>query len=867
MFFNYQFDQEGFKVDDHYNNAASLIHDMLSNKHKQLTIVGAGDQKTQANKYSYLDIVFKGKKEFEPEFFIDQLKTEVPNSDFVIYPDNGVNKYHFIVPFDQALDYQTVNKKVLPPMRTFLANKLGSAGNVMKRQTVLAGLKINVEQIPDETIYETADDHDPLPYPVNDFIEDETHSIQVNQQSPEMVLDMLRAYLEETANTLDYGNSLTRLLTSVARSDFDPEPFLSLIQGFTKQDVRARFRSVKDGHYKAPDLAQYYVMSASDKRSELGVFLQKHTGLVPDQDAELDEVFRLLLKTFQWGIDRTLDGIGNYSDALLIFNPRFGYWINDRNTVKNLVQTIKPYATDMDVDRIRDQLTTYCKNNNLKIDPYSGSRFLLFNNGVYDVVNKQMLSLDSDYVKQLQFTEKAHIDHSFDPEAPLVKAPGHRAFDGGDWSPEDFISGYAGNDPELRRYLLFLLSLQLFSGHNFGVTVDIQGTSGWGKTTLSVPLKRLHKYNHAMVFSELNKNFPFTSYHPETGLVWLRECNMGSNTLSDAGTALYDTLCDETARFSVKGKGDLSVSHPPTVYVDGTSLIHADDLSSGPSRRTLPYCLPDGINDVPAHPRMDNNGKPMTLRNQIFSNHINEDLSLDTTISYLLAEMVKAYRETVDLSTADDLKINLSRSAKSNGLKLPDKVEVWRKRFVASSNEITDWFESDINPCLSLDRQGTLMHTTLAYAFYKEYYRAVFGEEGSYTRNMISKEKFEKLLDDQYRGHHFNIVPAGKYYKNYSNLKKRVSNLKATHFNVDDFQNLGDGKIPKEFASDKPTAYPFRSACTGWYYIQLSDKEIERRRKERAEREKQQRADEQAEQEEFDRQLAEYTENPINFKD
>lgn len=870
MFFNFKFDQGEFTSSDRYNNVAALIRDMLANKHKQLVVIGAGNKKTQANQYSFVDIIFKGKaKEFEPDFFIEQLKMEVPDSDFVIYPDNGANKYHFIVPFDQPLNYQVVSKNVMPPLQTFLRNKLGSSGSVLKKQTIMAGLKLNLDQIPDEVIYETATDRDPLPYPVNDLIEDESHDLKVNENSAEDMLTSLKAYLEEAGNTLSYGNSLTRLLVSVARSKFDPEPFLSLIQGFTTQDVRSIFKSVanKRSSYSAPNLSQYYVLSPSDREAELGVFLQKHTGVIPDEEAELDQVFRLLLQTFQWGIDTTLSGSIGYSDALLIFNPRFGYWINDRNTVKNLVQTVKPYATDMDVDRVRDQLTTYCKNNNLKIDPYSGSRFILFDNCVFDIVNENTLSLDSDYVKQLKFTEQAHITQDYVPNAPLVKIPGHRAFDGGDWSPEDFISGYAGNDPEKRDYLLFCLALSLFSGHNFGVTIDIQGTSGWGKTTLSEPLKAMHNYCHSMVFSKLNETFPFTSYHPETGLIWMRECNTNSNKLSDSGTALYDSLCDENARFNVKGKGDLTIAHPPTAYVDGVSLIHADDVSTGPARRTLPYCLPSKIMDVPDNPRYDKNGQPMTLRHQIFSNHITADLRRKSTIQYFISEMIKAYRKIVDLNVVDDLKINLNASSQASGIKLPAIVGQWRKKFVASSNEIHDWFESDILPCLSLSAQGTLLHKTMLFKMYNEWRRAVCDERSMYRKNDITLNKFESLLDDLYREFDLTKVPAGKYYKNYTNRKKRVSNLKSTGFLVKDFQEYADGQIPKEFLGDKPTAFPFRSACTGWYWLKWDDAELERRQKQYAKREQTRKQEEKAEQEAYQRKLENYQEPEMHFQD
>lgn len=815
MFINYQINQQTPQVDNQHINIGELIESYFKQHYNDLSINGVGENANLTGKIGYLKLDFKAKKGFEPAEFMQKLANTYSTTDFYLYvPEN--DKYRLIVALEQGFDLNELKQlKAQENLINLISNVLGDGGRILKKQTLDIDLKLSPLTQREYQFWETSTQHRALilKNPVT------------TQRSHNELYDMLQAYLNETADTLSYGQSLSRLLSSLAKSKItDTDSFLELIQQYTDQNVRELFTKLKIKPLKhTPPLEQYCVLSAKQRQLSLGDFLLRFTKITPNPEMELDVVIGLLKRTFMWGI---ASDSPSFLDGLLVFDPRIGYWVNDPDLLVNLVDTLRPLSSRQDIQRVHDQLATDANNNLKMIDAYSGSRYLLFNNCVLDVVNNQTLSLDSDFVKQLHFTERTHLNVDYVKDAPLPQIKNERVADDdgnghlGTWNVEDFISAYANNDSRLRQYLLFCLSLSLFSGHNFGVTIDIQGSSGWGKTTLFEILNKLHKHSSLIPFTAINSQFPFTNYHHETGVIWLKECNTNDNELTAQGTSLYDSLCDGQVRFEIKGKNDVFLNNPPTVYVDGTALIKADDISTGPARRTLPVLLPENIDSIPQNARLNQNtNEKLSLRDQLYAASIIEDLHRDDVLQYLVDQMIKAYQATVDVNFMNDLKINLASKSVLKQLDLPSEVGVWRKKFIAESNDISDWFVSNILPCIVKTKdlgQATLFHNQYLYAMYQVYYRQNNPTDRN-LRNIMPLAKFSKLVNQSLNEANLVATEVGSTYNRYTKKRKRVANFSKANFNIKRYRD--NNELPVDYQDDTKLPYPFRKATDGWYAI------------------------------------------------
>lgn len=815
MFINYQINQQNIQIDDRYPNVGALISLYFEKHLNSLTINGVGNDANLTGKIGFLKLDFKAKKDFEPENFVQKLANTYSTTDFYLYvPENG--HYRLVVALDEAFNLDELKQlKAQENLINLISNTLGDQGRILKKQSLDADLMLSALTQKDYAFWQTSQQHRALALknPVT------------TQRSHNELYDMLKKYLDETANTLSYGKSLARLLSSLAKSKVqDRDAFIELIQNYTDVNVQALFDELKIKPLRhVPPLEQYCILSTKQRRLSLGDFLLRFTKATPDPEMELNMVIALLKRTFMWGI---ANDSPSFLDGLLVFDPRIGYWVNDPDLLVNLVDTLRPLSSRQDIQRVHDQLATDANNNLKTIKAYNGSRYLLFNNCVLDVVNNQELSLDSDWVKQLHFTERTHLNVDYIKDAPLPQIENERVADDdgnghlGTWNVEDFISAYSNNDPKLRQYLLFCLSLSLFSGHNFGVTIDIQGSSGWGKTTLFEILNKLHKHSSLIPFTAINSQFPFTNYHNETGVIWLKECNTNDNELTPQGTSLYDSLCDGQVRFEIKGKNDVFLNDPPTVYVDGTALIKADDISTGPARRTLPFILPDNIDSIPENARLNQNtNEPLSLRDQLYAASIIEDLHRDDVTQYLVDQMVKAYQATVDRNFMNDLKINLASKSVLKQLDLPNNVNVWRKKFIAESNDISDWFVSSILPCIVKTNdveQATLFQDQYLYALYQVYYRQNNPTDRN-LRKIIPLAKFSKLVSQSLTEANLNTVEVGSTYNRYAKKRKRVANFNKANFAIQKYREAND--VPHDYQDETNLPYPFKKATDGWYAV------------------------------------------------
>lgn len=806
------------------------------------------DPTIKGNEYNLIPLTFQAKKDFDPDKFITDLHDNLPGCDFLMYlVKNGT--YTVVFQIDRPLTEKTMTSKsnnglsLVDDLKNVISNL--NPDTVKVRRSFKPVIDLNAGSYiassnEQQTYWKTTKD--------NQFDAWKLPNLDTDTESESNLVKRIKKYLNETLITFTYPNVLKRFLLSLkvalkskknALNQQGKDQILTHLQLLCKDHQDPKIREIGKTVFSQFDklktnvrsqdyvnLSKFYVLSPRERSQTLGKLLLTRSEITPSDEIEKDQIFNLLWHYFDWAIDATAD---DQIEGLLVFDPRNGYWVNanESNELVFLVNSVRHLSTRREVQDIADSLATKAYNNQQIIKPHHSSRYLLFANGVLDVKTLALLPLDSEYVKSLNFTERSRINldwKGIDFACPeLCSDTVKRAKDGGVWTPEMFISAYGENDPEKRRYFLFCLSLGLFSGHNFGVNVNFKGGSGWGKTTLFEIYRSLFKTTTQIVFSQINEQFPFTSYKQSNSVIWLKECNTGQNTLnSEYGTPLYDSLCDSVTHFQSKHNGDIIVENAPQVFVDGLSLIHADDLQTGPARRTLPYILSDVIDRIPENYYRDINGNPMTLRDQLYCSDINSALNNPDVLRYMVAQMVKAYRETIDLSMIENFKINLVNH--NNHIKFPAIVDDWRKEFISSGNDLENWFSEAIKPNLFVDEsKPTLLHDDMLYSLY----RAWYAQKNKYDirgTGAINEERFKRLLNDCWINNNFNTEPTGSYGKGkngknkYKAKHKKVSSFTSRALNFDCDEFIADNQLPAEY-QDGNLGYPFNKNVAGWYNV------------------------------------------------
>lgn len=528
----------------------------------------------------------------------------------------------------------------------------------------------------------------------------------------------------------------------------------------------------------------------------------------PDSKLKLDIVAQTITRNFT---PYLLNAEGDDLNNLVIYDPLQGFWVHDPDIFMRLLQAMRPASGKQDNEKIMLTMAANAANENHYIDPYSASRHWLFNNGVLDLKTKEFIPLKDPRVKQLHFTERAKLNIDYDPSITTAPSFEGQSTNHQAWNVEKFINAYGNNEPDKINFLLFLLSFGLFGSHNFGVHVSIKGTSGWGKTSLKIIYDRL--YNHhtmAVAWSDLNKPFPFSGYRQRTPLIWINECNTDGTPLgTETGVTTYDTLADRTAIINNKGRDNIIIRNPPQVYIDGTSYIKAENMATGPLRRTLVFQLPN------------NNA----LRDQIQANQIEEVLGNVKTIQYLINRMRDAYTSALnfpDETTKNklwNLEINLGDQSPMLNF-LPEFERNWRREFMQEQGQLQSWYNEEFIKFVTISSSNntqapTIMHDYLAYKLYEASYENKYG---LYDKNKLTREAFSLQFHSLLKTSNLKRIP----YNPQDGCI--ISNFAATNFNVDQFNN--EGYItPPAFQEDngnkrgKTSSYPLGTKDHDWYII------------------------------------------------
>lgn len=526
----------------------------------------------------------------------------------------------------------------------------------------------------------------------------------------------------ELFNNESYAEEVFKSVTNALMQRIIPESFVTrLLNELNDEDLRILYEEVTQTLKRTPELIKgirpisaYFPIIEEVQRLHPNIqnISQLLRYLLPvdfegDADATTTDVAEIIHQFFEFGI---LTEARNDTDGLVIFNPLTGLWVHNEDDLIAMMHLIKRAVSQTDIDTIIRNWTATSNFTNHYIIPYSGSQYIVFENGVLDIQSLDLLPLNSARVKELNFTNRHQLKLSYQPNAPLVKFK-NDTVSGDDWTIEAFINAYSDYDPHIKQYFLFGLALGLFPGHNSGVHFDIQGPSGAGKSTLATIFKGLYGPERVVeiVFSKLNEDFPISNFTFSTAIIWVRECNEGVAPLNDdKGTPFYDALADGQVQIPIKHKEDQIISNPPQMYIDGTRLIQSNDIQTGPARRTLAFKMPIEM------------AKPQ-YRKSSYSNNIHERLLDPRNLQWLVNEMIQAFRRTVPANRLSNFKMNLSMQ--EDVALLPEIAREWRQEFMSADENVKKWFEEMILPSLYVNHLDSFHHDEVFHKLYLQWYR------------------------------------------------------------------------------------------------------------------------------------------------
>lgn len=500
------------------------------------------------------------------------------------------------------------------------------------------------------------------------------------------------------------------------------------------------------------------------------------------------------------------------ADNVAIFNPLTGAWEHDENDLISIITMVKPGVTAMQLKTILMYWGANARRKNAVIKPYDKTGYLLFKNGALDLATMKLHPFSDPIIRRNQFTRRHKINIRWNPN-PALKVFRKDRPDGGDWSIDAFVRGYSYDKPELTEYFLFGLSLGLFSGHNSSVHFDMQGKSRLGKTTLAQIFDNLFEGRIAIItYNVLNTPFPLTSYDLDTAIIWVKECNIGSEALNDEyGTPFYDGLADNQTRLPVKHSGDLIVDNPPQMFIDGTQFIQATEIHTGPAGRTLAFKLPDVTQED---------------TDKFYSLDISGKFQDEEVLQYLVFRMIQAFKSIVPEHRQGNFKMNLA--SKRDIELLPPEAQTWRHEFVNSDISIKTWFDDEVLPYLQTEEP---LHIQVLHKMYLENVKSK-SKTGNDTRYAQGIERFEKNvmpLFDEY-GYNVDYDIRASVDKRHPNAKPRRT-VKHPNDVAIDWQKYEEAyERPDELVSASVMTKLFNKKTVGWFELTKKHRKPQRKK-------------------------------------
>lgn len=657
-----------------------------------------------------------------------------------------------------------------------------------KSAPVSAGNKISVDN--------TALDIDALRDALNDFLSDSKtkENLDIYENFWRFTETVANAVLTGTI-TMEFAEEI---MTKVA---FGDEKWEKNNVEFELPNQINKLENNKQQQGLAKPITAYLPVAKeyTKESKNLSQLLSKLLGetFVPDPSTPPPDVANIISKYFEFALLPTKGRTD--VENIAVYNPLTGAWEHDKDEFISMITVIKPGVTSNQVQTILMQWGAVARRNEAFIDPYHQSGFLLFQNGALDVETLELYDFNDPIVKNNQFTKRNKLSINWNPDATTKYFKGDRP-DGGDWSIDAFIDGYTYNGQEdLKEFFLFGLALGLFAGHNTSVHFDIQGKSRLGKSTLSLIYDRLFEGRIATTtYSQLNQPFPLTSFDPDTAVVWVKECNIGTPPLNDEfGTPFYDGMADNQVRLSVKHGGDIIIDNPPQMYIDGTQFIQASEIQTGPAGRTLAFKLPDVTEEE---------------RDAFYSNDITSKFKDEKVMEYLVKLMVDAFRKFVPKNRIGNFKMNLA--SKRDIELLPKQAREWRHEFVNADINIKTWFEEE---CLPFMREDEPLHMRIMHEMYRQSVALKSGDKSA--RYAQGLERFSKNVMQIFTEYEIELTEIGSADKRSPNARPRRKVARPTDTGIDFEEYQESYLIPEKLQSAKGMPDLFGKKTTGWFTV------------------------------------------------
>lgn len=443
---------------------------------------------------------------------------------------------------------------------------------------------------------------------------------------------------------------------------------------------------------------------------------------------------------------------------------------------------------------------------------YSGTRYQLFLNGIYDFVEDKFieaedveeLEVNGEKIKveELGFLNKHlhRIIYNHKPKPPIIENPKTKE----KWDFREWLLKVNNNNKERAKWLLFLIGICILPNANIGTNVMLVGPSGSGKSTIGSIIKNIYVGGAGSAVAQFDKNntrdivnssfevktlgddHPFRgSLTEETNFVHLSEMNKVK--LTERACILYDKFCDNEMEARKMGKNSVVLSPTPTLYMEGTGFPKMETVKNGVERRTFPFKI------EPSDDLIDYRVKGIP-QEQIFSN--------DIILQWVVRSAFKTIRKYVDEEDYESIKINMQY------FETPEFINEWKDEFVSGGDEISEFYNSVLYPAMeervvkAKDTQSWLLNESMLYEIYKEFER----DRDVPDTFIKGRSSFLESIKAKLERSSFSIEPIKKYHAegNDSRLGLDLSFLNSIFNLRDDLSHLDyeSGEYAKKKKSD-----------------------------------------------------------------
>lgn len=309
-------------------------------------------------------------------------------------------------------------------------------------------------------------------------------------------------------------------------------------------------------------------------------------------------------------------------DLIKIFNPNTLTWENIKYVLTGCLSAVDILYTPTDVTKLASFIFERLRNSKTVIEvpePYSGSRYILFNNGIFDCSSQELIEIkpavatskhnfriptisfgtnleidgEPKPLIEVGFTEKHKhfIDLDLNADVPTYKGYGQTET----WDPQTWLLKTANNKPEIANYILEIIGMMLVPNHWFNAFIEINGKSGSGKTVITNIAKSIYNGNDIAIpedftIDQAQDNFPFRGLvNPNTALVHITEINgsyLNANMIS-----LFNSFANSSMEMKQMGDVSVKLTPPPLLVIEGVAWAKFDNTKTGVSRRLLPLDL------------------------------------------------------------------------------------------------------------------------------------------------------------------------------------------------------------------------------------------------------------------------------------